>query len=1195
MKLINVNLTLAKFLRMIYRICSVLSLGILFSGIYGQVVFNEIQSLNLNIVKDDYDDYPDWVELYNRSTEAVDLEGYGLSDDITDLFKWSFPDITLQPGEHILVFASGRDQRDLPLTWKTVISIGDEWLYIVPDASTSVDWINKDFNDSGWLTGKSGFGHGDDDDSTDVGQVMSVFIRKKFDVADLASLQQVILHVDYDDSFIAYINGVEVARANIGTTGVRVDYDAPADNSDHESNMYLGGSPETFDISTYLSEFVEGENTIAIEVHNAGATSSDMTLIPFLSLGTSGLGTSDVSEYPNLPNSFLHTNFKIKSGGESVYLSTTGMGIIDSINVNFVQGNISYGRIVDGGDEFTFFMEPTPGYTNSSSSGGELFYDSVTFSQPGGVYSSSLNISIEGALAGDSVFYTIDGSLPTSSSIYYNQPFTTDTSIVMRARILREGFLPGPVTSETYIIGNELDLPVVSLITDPKNLWSIESGIYIMGPNAENEPPYYGANFWMNWEKPAHMELIELDGSIPINQNIGIKIFGTWSRTKDQKSLSLFARNIYGDGDFDYKIFEDRDINKFESLVLHNGGNDWEYTYIRDALMSSLMSEMDVDKQAHRPVVLYLNGQYWGIMNIREKVNEHFIASHYPVDKDDINILENHGNIVHGSDETYWKMFNYLEVNNSLQTNEKYQHIADMIDVDNYIRYFLSQIYFFNYDWPGNNIKYWNTTKTADKFRWILFGTEFSMNIYGNRPASFNNLEFITDPYSVDWPNQAWASLLLRRMLTNTGFRNSFINQMADHINTSFKTEYAFPEVDSLAGIINNEIPDHFAKWPVRNYESWLYEIERIKDYLNQRPSYMRQFLREYFNLTGQHIITVSVSDEAHGKVKVNSVVPRDFPFSGVYFEDVPITLKAIPAAGYKFSGWEGANQTTDLTITYNMVGTASFNAVFEPAIESDYNIIINEINYNSSPDFPAGDWIELYNAGTSTADLSGWIFRDSNKDSAFVFPEGTILSPDGFLIVCKNEKDFKTQYPYIKSVIGDFIFGLSSDGDELRLLNSEGAVIDAIDYLSVKPWDPDANGTGATLELKSPVLDNSRPENWIAVGLHGTPYAINNSGLTSIDEQENIVTSTNKSFVFPNPFKDYTTLSFQLGYSGQIRIEVTDLSGKLITVLHEGYINEGEYTLNWIPDSRIVYGVYFIRIITSKSIKQHKVIYINN
>ncbi|MBT4484777.1 MAG: lamin tail domain-containing protein, partial [Candidatus Latescibacteria bacterium] len=240
-------------------------------------LINEIMSSNASTIKDEDGDYSDWIEIYNPGDLPIDLAGYGLSDRADDPFKWIFPELILDAEKHLLVFASGKDRTDTPNHWETVITQDEEWKYFVGINEPPEDWRFLKFDDSGWDSGSSGFGFGDNDDETIVRQVTSFYIRKTFNVEDIANIIQGILQIDYDDAFVAYLNGTEFARANFpGTLGTPPPYNQTSVES-REAKMYTGGNPSVFSIENIQALLVEGENIIAIQVHNYNIFDTDLT------------------------------------------------------------------------------------------------------------------------------------------------------------------------------------------------------------------------------------------------------------------------------------------------------------------------------------------------------------------------------------------------------------------------------------------------------------------------------------------------------------------------------------------------------------------------------------------------------------------------------------------------------------------------------------------------------------------------------------------------------------------------------------------------------------------------------------------------------------------------------------------------------------------------------------------------------
>jgi len=1163
------------------RLFLTLSLALILSQqVFPQIVINEFCSSNLNVIVDEDGDNPDWIELYNNSDSDVNLDGYLLSDNPAYLSKWILPAVSIKPDSYLLIFASGKNRNQLPLTYQTIIPKGSNWKYIVPISDLGNAWKNTGYDATNWKTGNSGFGYGDNDDATVVNSTISVFIRKEFTISNLQDIEQLVLSIDYDDGFVAYVNGHEIARSNLGAAGTFVPYNVGTGSLQREASMYQGGLPENFKIDDPQNFLVQGINVLAIQGHNTNAGSSDLSLIPMLSLGMSGTGyTSSLPPYIQLGSSYMHTGFKISSEGETLILSRPDSSFIDSVAAIPLLANISFGRKPDGDAPWFYFSDPTPGAANSSKAYDVLSSDTVSFSFQGGYFPRGLEIQLSPPDPVDSIYFTTDGSEPSTSSMLYKNPIPLSKNTVLRARSINSQKLPGMVFTNTYIT-RQHTMPVVCLSTKPSNLFDYNTGIYELGPNASTENPNFGANFWEDWERPAHMELYDVDGVKQIDQGVGIKIFGAWSRANPQKSISLFARREYGKSSFEYRFFKDKPIEVFESLVLRNAGNDWAQAFMRDGLTSSLVKDMDMDRQAFQPTILYINGEYWGILNMREKVNVNFLAENHFVNPDNINLLEGNGTVVDGSNIAYQQMISYLNTH-TLESEANYLGVSGKIDVNNYIQYQLTQIYINNKDWPGNNIKFWNTNTPGSLWRWIIYDTDFGWGIWDGGAYAFNTLEFALEPNYPDWPNPTWSTLLFRRMMSNPGFRAEFANQFADRMNTNFTPEKIIAVIDSLRQIFQPEINDQMIRWG-QSYSNWLNNYTAIKSFANARPAYMRNFLNAKLGSPGKLDISVEISAPGAGAVKLNSIVPENYPFSGVYFKNIPIKLTAFPAPGYTFLRWEGNVNSNELSIDYNMSESATLRAVFSEAGVDDYKIVINEINYSSSPEKDTKDWVELYNAGNTSVNLKNWVVSEAGPELGFVFNDDLIMTPGTYLVICREMEAFRLLIPDVKNTIGNLPFGLGSNGNDINLYDADGVLIDFVNYTPNQPWPTDANGTGSTIELTNAWSDNNNGSNWISSPDGGSPGVLNHFTFPLIDK-ETIASAAFALDCYPNPFRDYTSLRIEAPVAGDYKLEVYDLQGRTVNILAKQVIDAGVYYFDWdgsdSNNNRLPGGVYIVRL----------------
>ncbi|QQS35384.1 MAG: CotH kinase family protein [Ignavibacteriales bacterium] len=1156
------------------------ALFILTFDLFPQSVFiNEVMSSNASTIADEDGDYPDWFEIYNNQSTPVDLNGYGISDDAGVPFKWIMPQVVIPPYEHLMIFASDKDRTEQVRHWETVVNWGDVWKYRLGVSEPPVEWKNPGYNDQSWSSGPSGFGYSDGDDSTVLPAVNSFYLRKIFNVQDISTIVAAVLHVDYDDAFVAYLNGIEIARANIGETGIPPAYSASADSAT-EAVIYQGGNPPAFSVQNVLSFLQQGENVLAIQVHNYGTSSSDLSCIPFFTLGMNTTPPNPNGTHPLLilPEKHLHTNFKLNADGDFLVLTNSSGITADTLQFGVIPTDISLGRKPDGSSTFVMFADPTPGDSNTTA-GYNGVSSSPVFSQAAGFYASPVSVTLTPGVQGESIYYTLDGSMPDENSTLYLNPIQITSTKVLRATEIGSGLLPGNTITNTYFINVPSDLTVVSLSTNPEHFFDEEFGIYTLGDSAEPDFPYFGANFWKDWEKPIHVELFETNGSLAFSIDAGVKIFGGWSRGHAQKSLAIFARNEYGPGSIDYQFFPELPITEFESFVLRNSGNDWQSTMFRDGLITGLVDNLGIDKQAFRPAIVFINGQYWGIHNIREKVNEDFLASHHGVDPDSVDILEYGGDIVEGDNEHYIALLEYLE-SNSPSIQQNYEYVKTQMDVENYIKYMATQIYAANKDWPGSNIKFWRPRTANGKWRWIMFDTDFGFGLYDQTAYSFNMLTFATATNGPSWPNPPWSTFLFRKLLENTGFKNDFINCFSDLSNTVFKATVVVDKINTMKSAIESEIPRHHSRW--NEMGDWSSEVQRMITFANNRLSYSRLHFTQNFNAGSVNLLSLSGVDTSMGKVRINSIETNSPVWTGYYFANVPVKVIAKPKPGFRFVRWEGSVSSISDTLSISVTEWVSLTPVFELNTASLPDIVINEINYNSSVAFNTEDWIELYNNTDSTVNLSNWIFKDEEDIHNFVIPSGTVLNAGEYFVLVYDTALFKPLFPNVTNYIGNIGFGLSGGGEKLRLLDNNLNLIDSLTYDDQEPWPAQADGDGPTLSLRNPSLDNSLPGSWDASVGHGTPGAVNDNFTSVEDENEIIPPEFSLEQNYPNPFNPATRIRYAVAdayYASPVPVtlRVYDILGNEIAVLVNEEQSPGVYEVVFdTAEFGLSSGVYF-------------------
>jgi hypothetical protein len=618
----------------------------------------------------------------------------------------------------------------------------------------------------------------------------------------------------------------------------------------------------------------------------------------------------------------------------------------------------------------------------------------------------------------------------------------------------------------------------------------------------------------------------------------------------------------------------------------------------RDGMIHTLVGKSTkLDYQAYRPAVVYLNGEYWGIHNIREKGDENFVYNNYGLDPENLDLIKisKSGYATSGDIQAYNHLMDYVAVND-LSIDEHYQYVCKLIDVDNYLEYQIFEIYIANRDWPGNNQKLFRQREPGSKWRWLLY--DLDMGFGGNGEAWYdsNTLVQATEENGPNWPNPPWSTLLFRKLLENNEFRSDFIQRFMIFLSNEFTAKNIFPLIDSLKQNIASEIPRHKEKWPksISYTNTWQEAIDIIREFSILRPEYIQQHLTEKFNLAATVNIVVTREHLGRGIIEANKVPLSNLVDTLKVFSNLPVTLTALAMPGFHFDGWQGDVNRTDSKLKLIPEQDYFIKAVFQPDSAVTGDIVLNEINYNSARDFDARDWVELYNNSDQGVDISGYYIRDDLITNRFDLPAGTYLAARDYLVLSRDTLAFKEHFPAVHRIAGNLLFGLDANGEHLRLCRADGTVVDSLTYGNTPPWPVGPDGNGPALALRHPDLDNSDPDNWLASGRHGTPGALNDVFLDIGWEQvsiipEKIILTQN----YPNPFNHITTISFALSDAGKADFYVYDIRGKEIDRQTGNSYSQGWSRIRWVPPVDLASGVYFYLLRVSEEIRVGKLIYL--
>ncbi len=775
-----------------------------------------------------------------------------------------------------------------------------------------------------------------------------------------------------------------------------------------------------------------------------------------------------------------HTNFRLKHQGEEVGLFMPDLTLVDGLSYADQVADVSYGRSPDGGSTWLFFQQPTPGEPNNTPGLANIEQaGEALFSAEGGFYTDPFNLTITPPSANATVTYTLDGTPPTINSPTANGPILISETSIVRARAFEAGKLDGPVVTHTYFMDDGSNLPIFSLVTDPDHLFDDMNGIYVRGNNGVDIGcPAGTANYFQAWERPISLEFFEPDGSLGFKFNSGVEIFGFCGRSLNIKGLDIKLDRRYGANKLEYELFPDFYLTEFKTFLLRPSSQDQVETMFRDGFVQTLLDgRMDIDKQAYRPAVLFINGEYWGIHNIREKLNDDYIDYHHG--ETDIDLINNRWQVREGDLEAYTQLEKFIK-NNDLTVPENYEYVAARIDIDEYINYLIAEMYSANGDWPDNNIRFWRPRQENEQWRWMLFDLDKAWRDPNKR---------MMNVATKDYPGKEWATIVFPKMIENPTFRDEWLQRMAGHMNTTYETDRVLGILESIRGTVEPEIGRHGQRWGQPTMDTWLTKVEEMRTFARERKAEMTLHLIQYFNLDGTVNLTVNTSDG--GSVAVSGLEVPGPDYSGPYFEGIPIRLQALPQAGYQFVEWTELGNSDQETFIM-LSGDFTVTAVYEPTGPPP-DIVINELHYNPSDDQGADDdyeFLELLNNGPEAVDLSGFTFADGID---FTFPAATSIASGEMILVAKNA----TTYNSLSCQVFQWEdSSLSNGGEMVQLEDGPGTIIDFVDYDDEGDWTSIPDGNGPSLELIGPDLDNSLAASWQASSpLGGTPCAENSAG----------------------------------------------------------------------------------------------------
>ena len=794
---------------------------------------NEFMASNATTICDSFGSYSDWIELYNSTDTDMDISGFGISDNLSQPMKYRFPDgSTIAAKGYLVVFCSGNEGMQ-----------------------------------NGELHAPFGLrSYGED----------VVIANRAGRIIDSYSFK----NQETDVSVARIPDGAGEFQSNSQPSPGYPNTGAGYSAFDAANRLPLGG--------VYISEFGGSTGSVAsdwVELHNSTGSAvslagyglsnnpknpakwvfPDISIEPGEYLLLYATGSADKAQKKN-----LKLNFCISSTGEALFFFDPNGKLIDKLSAGRMKSGQSYGR--DGSDNRFYYAEPTPGAQNGKG------YEGITqlpaFSVTPGIYDNAVTVAIT-AGEGETIRYTTDCTTPNASSEVYSGELSISKNSVIRAAAFRDGYLSGDVATATYLFrsdGVNHALPVVTLVTDPDNLWNSKTGIYATGdqfdPDAASyadtlqSATYYQAKFATEeqvdtiWEKPAAFSLFDDNGKQVFTQNVGIRIAGSFGRGRAQKGFNVIARKEYGKGSMEYPFFENRPYTEYKAVVLRAGAQDQNRSKIRDELASGLLEGTDINilYQAYRPTVLYLNGEYWGVYFMKEKRNRFFVAQHENTENNvDLAIGKGFKQRSYGDNSDWVSLYEYA-TSHDLSSAEAYAYVSERMDVDSFRDYMIAEIYNGNTD--TYNFQYYRLK--GGKWKFIFYDFCWGFQSPGHETLAFRMGKT---------PSDVCSAKLFAAMLQNKGWRDSFCRRFAELLNTAFAPERVSALIEELYGYVEPEIKrerekfnkDTFmgVKQPNTNlgtYEGFQSEISKLKDFAQRRPEELKRQLQSNLGLSDSYM-----------------------------------------------------------------------------------------------------------------------------------------------------------------------------------------------------------------------------------------------------------------------------------------------------------------------------------------------------
>ena len=773
-----------------------------------QLVINEWMPNNQFGILDADGDASDWLEIFNPAQEAVALSGYALTDDAENLFKWEFPEgAVIEPEGYLIVFLSGKERPEGSELHASFSLSGGETVYLVESNAAVADSAAVESLPGNVSKGRTAAGYG-------------YFSLPTPGAANTSA------EVPDIDTKAEFVTG-DVYISEVGASGTH--FYRNKSKALYEFIEFYNRGAETIDLSGYSITDGSEESFVF----------QDVKLEPdhYLLLALKGYTSQS-------KNTIISDSLSLNSAGERLLLYNGSGTVIDCYDTGYLLGDYSSGRVDGDESRRVFFTEKTPGRKNSLETY-SAYTKQPVFSHEGGPADESFYLTLEAA--DDAViYYTMNGNEPTSESRQYTEPIYIEKDSIVRAVAVSEGRLPSIMVSKTYILERQHTLPIVCLSSPPSGLFYELWGIYADGPGyGIGQYPYFQSNYFMDIERAASFEYYLEDGRAAVAFNAGIQIAGGYTRAVPQKPLVVRLRDEYGLSEVSYPFF-DEGASEFSHLYLRAAGQDGWKTKIRDLFIQNSVGLLGtVDTKRGHPAVVYINGEYWGLYNLRDKLNDEYLAIKYGLDEDDITLISEYSEAKKGSDEEWLELKDFCLTNN-FKRQENYDILAEKVDVDAFTDYIIAQTFFGNVD--THNITFWKSNEEGAKWKPLLF--DMDLSVRGVDYSMVNMYLGRTD--------LGFDAHIIKCLAKNAGWQQQFLERYAYILNNIFTEEYLVNGITALADEMRAEMEYHVDRWNrPSSVEYWEECVEVFRAGAVQRRYESVAELQEYFELDDETVLAL--------------------------------------------------------------------------------------------------------------------------------------------------------------------------------------------------------------------------------------------------------------------------------------------------------------------------------------------------